>query len=301
MGVMHGSSSRRVAWIAAAWGLLLAGTMPALAHNTWLVSSAYSSKQATSVRLAVVTTEHSPASEYRTSPDRVAEWVARHGEQESAVRKYRLEGSELVAEVHLDQPGVHVIAAALHPRFIEFEGSYFEQYLADEHAAEALEIRRNAGAGKPPGRMYYTKLLKTFIEIGDHTTTDYMTPAGHLLEIVPLSNPCRWRAGDQVMVRVLYDGKPAGNVRVSSGHDRMAKQTHRKSESHDYVESVFTGANGEATLTLECSGHWFFRTHLIRPIKGANQDSRGSPRADWDSFWASITFRVLDRPRDNSE
>ncbi len=301
MGVMHGSSSRRVAWIAAAWGLLLAGTMPALAHNTWLLSSAYSSKQATTVRLAVATSEHFPTSEYRTSPDRIAEWVDRLGQERSAIRDYHLEGLELVAEVHLDKPGVHVVAAALHPRFIEFEGSYFEEYLADEHATEALAIRRNTGAGKQPGRMYYTKLLKTFIEIGVQATSDYKTPVGHMLEIIPLSNPCRWRVGDQVTVRVLYEGKPAANLRVSSGHDHMAKHTHRTSESHDYIESVFTDAEGEATLTLDCPGQWFLRTHLIRPIKDAKQRSGASPRADWESFWASITFRVLDRPRDASE
>lgn len=285
----------------ATWGLLLMAATPAWAHNTWLLSSAYSSKQAATVRLAVATTEHFPTSEYKTSPDRVAEWVARLGQEGRAIRNYHLEELELVAEVHLDKPGVHVVAAALHPRFIEFEGSYFEQYLADEHATKALAIRRNAGTGKQPGRMYYTKLLKTFIEIGDHATADYRTATGHILEIIPLSNPCRWRVGDQVMVRVQCEGKPAANLRVSSGRDHMTVHEHRKSESHDYVESVFTDADGKATLTLDRPGHWFFRTHLIRPIKDAKQSNRGSPRADWESFWASITFRVLDRPRDKSE
>ena len=289
---MHELSSSRATAIVAAWGLLLAGAPAVWAHNTWLLSSEYSSKRPTTVRLGVATTEHFPTSEYKTSPDRVVEWVARLRQEARAIRDYRVKGAELVAEVHLDQPGVHVIAAALRPRFVEFEGGYFEQYLADEHAAEALAIRRKAGGSGQPGRMYYTKLVKTFVEIGDQPTMDYEAPAGHALEIIPLSNPCRWRVGDKVTVRVLYEGDPAANLRVSSGHEHMTVHRHRKSESHDYVESIFTDADGEATLRLDRTGQWFFRTHLIRPIKDAKENNRDSPPADWESFWASITFRV---------
>ncbi len=74
----------------------------------------------------------------------------------------------------------------------------------------------------------------------------------------------------------------------------LVTHTHRKSESHDYVENVLTDANGEATLTLERAGVWFFRTHLIRRIRDVNEGNKGSPAADWESFWASITFHVQD-------
>lgn len=294
---MHKASFRRAIRIVAALGLPFAGTVPAWAHNTWLVSSEYSTKQPTTVRLAFVTTEHFPTSEYKISPHRVAEWVAWLGRERKALHDYHLEKLELVARVHLDQPGVHVVAAVLHPRFVEFEGDYFEQYLADEHATATLAMRKKAADTDKPGRMYYTKLVKTFVEIGDQPTADYRTPAGHVLEIIPLSNPCRWQEGDRVTVRVLYEGKPAVNLRVSSGHERMTVHEHRKSESHDYIENVFTNAAGEATLALDCPGRWFFRTHFIRPIKNARKGNKDSPPADWESFWATITFRVHDQPK----
>ncbi|MCK4658019.1 MAG: DUF4198 domain-containing protein [Phycisphaerae bacterium] len=293
---MQRSFSCQVAWAVTAWWLVFVGAVPARAHNTWLLSPEYSTKQHTTVRLALATTEHFPISEYKTSPGRVAEWVDQLGQERRAIRNYHLEGVELVAKVHLDNPGVHVIAAALHPRFIEFEGGYFEQYLADEHAKEALAVRKKAGDSKKPGRMHYTKLVKTFIEVGNHPTRDYETPAGHILEIIPLSNPCRWGVGDRVTVRVLYEGKPAANLRVSSGHEHMTIHKHRKSESHDYVENVFTNAVGEATLTLSCPGLWFFRAHSIRLSKGEQKRSGDSPQADWESFWASMTFHVHSQP-----
>jgi len=129
---MRKSSSCRAIRIVGVLVLLFVGASSDRAHNTWLVSSRYSSKQPASVRLALVTTEYFPTSEYRTSPHRVAEWVTGLGHEKKVIGDYHLEGLELVAHVHLDKPGVHVIAAALHPRFVEFEVAYFNQYLADE-------------------------------------------------------------------------------------------------------------------------------------------------------------------------
>jgi uncharacterized GH25 family protein len=289
---MKDPSSRRTIQIVTAWGLLFAGTVPVWAHNTWLIPSQYSAKQPTAIRLALITTEHFPVSEHKTSPQRVAQWVARLGQDTTAIRDYHVEKLELAAEVRLNQPGVHVIAAVLHPRFIEFEPDYFEQYLADEHAIEALALRQKAGDGDKPGRMEYTKLVKTFVEISNHPTADYQAPVGHTLEIIPLSNPCRWRVGDQVRVRVLYEGKPAAQLRVSSGHEHMSVHQHRRSQSHDYVENVFTDTAGEAGFTLTCPGQWFLRTHFIRPLKGEKKIAGDSPQTDWESFWASVTFRV---------
>ena len=285
-------SSCRSAWLVSGWVLVFIGASPVAAHNTWMLSSTYSAAGPLAVRLAIITTEHFPTSEYRTAPDRVADWSAWLGGQKTAIRDGHEEKLELVARIRLARPGVHVVAAALHPRFIEFDDAYFEQYLADEHARDALAIRREAGDRAKPGRMCYTKLVKTFVEIGNMAKPDYAIPVGHTLEIVPLSNPCRLEVGDRLCVRVHYEGKPAANVRVSSGHEHMTAHQHRTSESHDYVEDVFTDAAGEAVFTMHCAGQWFLRTHRIRPIKREKAGSECSPQADWESFWASITFRV---------
>ena len=286
------SSRRSLTRIIVPWSVLLAAAGSASAHNTWLLASPQAASQPTSVRLALITTEHFPTSEYKTSPERVAAWITRVGQEQRDVRGYKLEGLELVASADLNRPGVYVIAAELHPRFIEFEGGYFNEYLADERAEEALSRRKQAGESDKPGRMFYTKLVKTFVELGDEPGSGYDVPVGHTLEIIPLSNPCHWRTGDRVKVRVLYEGKPAAHVRVSSGHEHMAEHTHRKSESHDYVENVFTDAAGEATLTLGRPGLWFFRTHLIRPMRDKPSGHQDARDADWESFWSSITFQV---------
>ncbi len=283
-------SSRQACWVVG-WSILLICAPPAPAHDSWVMASENSIPGPGAVRLAFATAEQFPTSEYATKPNRVDKWFVRIGNSKQDVRGFRIEGKELVAKVNLEKPGVHVIAASLHPHFMEFEAEKFEAYLAEEFAKEAASLRHKRGQRKTPGRMNYTKLTKTFVQVGERSADDYAKPIGHTLEIIPLSNPCRRRVGDEVTVRVLYEGKPAAGMCVSSTPGGLAP--------HTFVENVFTDAKGEARLKLTRPGPWLFRVHHIRPNthgqKADNQPLEDSPQADWESFWTSITFRVHEK------
>ena len=281
------SPRRALEIVALLAAVLLLRTGPVMAHNSWLVASENSAKGPGTVRLAFITTEHFWTSEYSTRPARVDEWTVRLGESRWKVRDYRIEGKELAAEVTLDEPGVHVVAASLAPYFKEFDAETFNRYLAEESATEAAALRKTKGQRNQPGRMYYTKLAKTFVEIGGERTEDFKKPVGHVLEIVPLSNPCRWRVGDEVAVQLLYDGKPAVDFPVSSGHGGLPP--------HIYAETIRTDANGQARFKLPRPGLWFIRAHHIRPFDHTKRKEKDSPPADWESFWSSITFRVQNK------
>jgi len=51
----------------------------------------------------------------------------------------------------------------------------------------------------------YEKFSKTLLNAGG---AGYDEPLGHLLEIVPLSDPGELSAGDALLVQVIHDGKP---------------------------------------------------------------------------------------------
>jgi hypothetical protein len=46
-----------------------------------------------------------------------------------------------------------------------------------------------------------------------------------------------------------------------------------------------TDENGLAKIAISGKGLWFVRTHFIRPHSEKTD-------FDWESFWASITFRI---------
>ncbi len=288
-------------------GMLFAAPGVAIGHDSWLVASKNSVKASETVRVAFVTAEVFPTSEHATGAERVAEWVVIHGDERRTVGGYRIDNQELAARVDLPKPGTHVIALALHPRYIELEPDQFTEYLEDEQAEAALGARRERNEQDQPGRELYTKMAKTFIKVdGASNDTSYRRAVGHALEIIPLSNPCRWIVGDEVRVRVLLDGKPAAGLRVSGGHEGLPP--------HTYVSHATTDRAGVTRVKLTQRGLWFLRTHTIRPPKSrgstnsAKQASTASSKpaqtgtsagsgdpsttADWESFWASITFRV---------
>ncbi|MEM7623261.1 MAG: DUF4198 domain-containing protein [Planctomycetota bacterium] len=266
----------------------------ALAHNSWVVAGQTRMDAPGTVRLAFVTGhDEFPSGEAATKPNRIASWDVHHSGTTTPVTGYAIEGNDLVAYHELTEPGLHIAAAALHPRFIEFDGAKFTSYLWDENAIAVIRQRRDDGTESQPGREYYTKLGKTFVQVGpiDPGDTSYAEPVGHRLEIIPLSNPASWEVGDTVRVRVLSEGEPLAELPIASGHE--------SSKAHDYEQSVFTNEDGVATFTIDKPGHWFIRTHTIGPAPDNGLPAMGLPQsaeepklADWESFWASITVDV---------
>lgn len=297
---MDGRAQRRVPWAntlaRVPHGLVavLALASTARAHDSWVIASKSSVEPGRTVRVAFVTGETFPVSEHAAAPQRVASWVIAGAGRRSAVEGFAVDGMELAAQVRVARPGVHVVVVALHPRFIELDGPAFGEYLREEKARAALAEREERGEQDRPGREMYTKCGKAFIEAGETAgDTAYREPVGHPLEIVPLSNPCRWNAGDEVLVRVLLEGRPAAAQRVSSGREGLPQ--------HTYEQHATTDRDGVARIRLSDPGLWFLRTHVIRRIgagtgTGPEPGAASSAAADWESFWASITFRVAEAP-----
>jgi len=76
-------------------------------------------------------------------------------------------------------------------------------------------------------------------------------------------------------VRLLYEGKPLAGTLI------MALQRGRPGA----VSAVRSDSRGRATLKLDRPGLWLIKAvHMIPAPADAN--------ADWESFWASLTFAL---------
>jgi len=94
-------------------------------------------------------------------------------------------------------------------------------------------------------------------------------------EIAPY--PLTLQMSEKLPVKVLFEGKPAANLRVSTGGEKL--------NNGKYLAHTRTDENGLAAVEISGAGLWFVRTHFIRPHADANN-------FDWESFWASLTFRI---------
>lgn len=65
-------------------------------------------------------------------------------------------------------------------------------------------------------KMRYAQYGKALINVGEVPGNPFSTPVGHVLEIIPLTNPNALEIGNEFSVRVLFEGKPAPNVEIQA-------------------------------------------------------------------------------------
>jgi hypothetical protein len=62
-------------------------------------------------------------------------------------------------------------------------------------------------------------------------------------------------------------------------------EVHEDSLAGEYVWSGRTDTTGRASIPMTMAGQWLVRAvHMLRV--------EGDPKADWESFWASLNFEL---------
>jgi uncharacterized GH25 family protein len=259
-------------------GVLL---MPATVcgEDSWLIVDNHAVNDGEPLWLSFVTGQIFPVGDAPNDPANVVEFVDRWEGDVRQVTGYARQDRGLSVRKPISGNGIHVLGCTLARDVVSMSPEEFDGYLLRERAEQALALRAEQPARGTTVSEVYTKFAKTIVEVYPAKSDDgsYRVPLGQRLEIIPLSNPCRWQDGVTVEVLVLLDGYPWPNVAVSAGHEGA--------EYGAYAVTMKTDSAGIARIPLTRPGHWFVRAHLIRPTDGIG-------RPQWESFWASLTFRV---------
>ncbi len=256
-------------------GLLLA-TLVVGAHDTWLVPASFQVQAGRPVQVALNTSEDFPTSEAAAAPDRIARFEAVTDAGRVEVTGYRVEGKSLVAEV-TPGPGLTMVAAVTRARLIVLKQEIFNSYIGEEGLEPIVAARAARGQTYADGRERYSKIAKLALCAGEAAGRRYRQPLGLRLEIVPLTNPCGLRAGDVLVVQVLFEGRPLPNVWLAAGTEGA--------HGHSYPLRQHTDADGRAIVLLDRSGPWFVRAlHMVASTEFSD--------ADWQSWFSTLTFAV---------
>ncbi len=258
--------------------------------NTFLITDDSLSPAGKPVRLSLVRTENFPSPEETIDMDQIATARVWKNGKEAALPAFRQEGKAAVTVHTPDQPGAYIYATELKPVFKERTGLEFAEYCQLEYGKAVLARRMQDKRVNVPGTEYYTTFNKTMIRVGDADSAEFFTkPIGLKFEIVPKTDPTTWRAGDEVFVRVFLDGEPIqGRVRVSASHEDYIP-------AYDYAKRYLTDENSTSTFVLMQPGRWFFRAHLIQPIKGTADAVGPAGKAEYESFYTGMTVHVKAR------
>jgi ketosteroid isomerase-like protein len=274
-----------IAWITAPL-LVLGAAVAAEAHDFWLVPDAFQIAERNAIEVRGQTSSRFPTSESAVALDRVADARLIGASREWATTDLSHRGKSLLIRHRPSTPGQYIVAVTLRPRSVRESVASFRRYLEREGAPEALSRIEREGllAGRDSVTRRYAKYAKTLVEVGAGGGRAFSRAAAHPLEFVPTSDPATLRAGDTLVVRLLYSGQAAAGIRVHAGAVSWPVDEASAPAPSDDVH-LTSDTNGTLHVPITRSGLWNVRTiHVVRAA--ANSD------ADWDTHWATFVFQV---------
>jgi len=151
-------------------------------------------------------------------------------------------------------------------------------YYLDLEGLNSIPARHDArGLSRDDVRELYTRCAKTLVSVGE-ATADQDRATGMRLELVAGQNPQALSAGARMSFTLLWEGEPLNDTQIAlfqRGEDgALASRTLAR-----------TDANGQASFTIPAGGTYLAASvHMIEAPADRN--------ADWQSYWASLTFGV---------
>jgi hypothetical protein len=173
-----------------------------------------------------------------------------------------------------DKNALYMVGYFSRADLADLDPEKFNTYLQKEGLEHAYEARLAAGQEDTPGLEFYSRCAKSLIKAGTGADTSVLSEVlGYPLEIIPLNNPYTL-TDNTLKIRILYNDKPISGLAVFAFNAADPESQQR----------VNTDAAGEASIALDSNGTWLIKAVHIYEID--------NPYADWESFWASLTFRL---------
>lgn len=167
------------------------------------------------------------------------------------------------------------VSAGERIRFRDWEK--FAAYL-DLEGLDSIPARHDArGLPRDDISEIYTRCAKTLVAVGD-ASGDEDRATGMRLELVAGENPLTLTPGAEMSFTLLWEGKPLGDTQVALFRKGV--------DGSDATRTITrTDDGGRASFTIPGNGTYMAAgVHMIEAPADRN--------ADWQSYWASLTFGV---------
>jgi uncharacterized GH25 family protein len=170
-------------------------------------------------------------------------------------------------------PGTHVVGYRSTRDFVSLEPEKFRTYLQAEGLDEIIRLREVRGESDRPAPEYYSRCAKSLIRVG-RNSQGYDAVLGYTLELIPERDPASMQPGDKLPLRLVYQSEPIKGVLVIAF----------TSDNPDEKITSRTDDEGRVRLPLPESGIWLIKAVHMIEVPADNKV------AEWESFWASLTF-----------
>ena len=256
--------------------LLVVFGATASAHDMYIMPASFFPGKGATITVGFHVGDSFPDSEVSGRLERLRDPKLIWRDGSGQFRNLRVDGKRDVGDAVVGGGGELIATVNTAPALIELDAAKFTKYLKHEGLTEIVEWRAQHGESAKSGKERYSKYAKGLLLAG--TTDGFATHAiDHVIEIVPEASPYTLKPGDQLPIQVLFRGKPAAGLQIESS---WASKTGRKTKL-----AGRTGSDGRLKVPLSAAGLW--RIHTIKMERCTEPAV-----ADWESFWASLTFEM---------
>jgi len=256
--------------------LLTCVVADAQAHDFWIEPSRFVVQPRDSVSLYLREGENLVGN----SLPYVTDWFREYSRSDARGRApVTAELGDNPAVIEIRSSGTTLLGYWSTPNFVALKPAKFESYLRQEGLEHVLAQRAQLGESDTEARENFVRCAKTYLTTNrDALSTALKAPLGFTLELMPPDNLHALAPGERLDLRLLYLGKPLAGALVTA---------FRQAAPEDKVQ-VRSDAQGRAALRLSASGIWLIKAvHMVR--------LENHPKADWESYWASLLFELRAR------
>lgn len=176
-----------------------------------------------------------------------------------------------------EQEGTHLLAMESKNAFIGLDAEDFNNYLKEDGLYYIYELREKKGELEKPAREYYRRCAKALLQVGDKADDTYKKVTGMVLEIVPQNNPYTLKEGEEMVVKVLFNGKPLSGNTIYTWN----KHGEQPTQQQEYQ----TDKKGRLRFVPDQKGQWMISLVRMEALKD-------NPKADYQSYWGTLTFEL---------
>lgn len=245
----------------------------AFAHDLFIMPEKFRISPGETLTIAIHNGDQFPQSQSAPPMARLREAALHSPGKVTPVADLKLDGKRAVGTVAVVSPGYQILTIKVAENTENMEAGEFLDYLKEEGLSHVIDWRAKNSESDKKARERYSKYAKAIVLAGA-PDAGFSRAAGLPIEIIPEQAPDAMKPGESLPVRVLFRGTPAANVQVI-----VASATGKP------TPVGATAADGRISIRIPASG--VYRLHALQMERCADPSA-----AEWESFWATLTFEV---------
>lgn len=265
-------------------------SLPVLAHDFWMRPGNYRPVREALIEVGLFVGDFGIGDAVPRTEDRILKFAAMtpDGEKKLLGR----DGLAPAGYLRTSSEGFYVLGYQSTPAFVTVPPTTFVSYLEERGLDAVREARAARGESDKPAREFYSRSSKAILKVGEEAASGYERALGLTLELTPAKDPyvLAWNAADgrfeRLPLQLTLRGAPLAGALVRAIN---LDDPPRDDQDTQRVLQARSDSEGRLGLCLPGEGRW-----LVAAVHMVSLEDRS--QADFESFWASLTFEVRRKP-----